>query len=143
MTARVVVIGKVRDVGERDATRTGARSLGSCERFRWRKESGKLNQRVFPCRGMGKRDEKGRCAMFDKRRWLWSKQWIECRRGSTHRVRELRPPRLNRFRRPAIYPLLLVSPVYRVSTFQSHQLEVNALSINFGMNFSCILSSYK
>ena len=44
MAARVVVIGEVSDVGNGDATRTGARNLGSCERGRMRDESSEVNQ---------------------------------------------------------------------------------------------------
>jgi len=44
MAARVVVMWEVSDVGEGDATRTGARNLGSCERVRMRHESSEVNQ---------------------------------------------------------------------------------------------------
>ena len=44
MAARVVVVGEVSDVGEGDATRTGARNLGSCERVRMRYASSEVNQ---------------------------------------------------------------------------------------------------
>jgi len=44
MAARVVVMWEVSDVGEGDATRTGARKLGSCERVRMRHEGNEVNQ---------------------------------------------------------------------------------------------------
>lgn len=69
MAARVVVMRKVSDVGERDATRTGARNLGSCGRFQMRNESSEVNQCGFPCCSiMGEGEGERRSTVFDKRR---------------------------------------------------------------------------